>query len=721
MALTTVNITGTFNFPDATWSQYTKAEFHLSGYDTDTEVVVPKVTTVALGALGELDVDLWGNDDGLRGTVYRVNVVVYEDSGYSREVLRRDLGRIQIVGDGPVDIATLLDSPPVVPMSWYSVITQAEYDAAIQAVADAEEFALQAEAFGNPEFNTIAIMAAFDGFVDGQYVGVYSGYNGHIETFIYDAASTATADGALIVVAAAGGRLISTRKTLATVSGLLTGDLRGYETYTAGDIVEAGGFRYEVALAVVADNPIETAGGVKLYAIASATVQPEQFGHPGDTSVDALPYLDKASALAVSAGATLVLSAAYAVSAAWVWPEGLVVGGAGTISTRAGFNDNIIRCGDYGEGRGFRVVIPDGVNFDAVLLDKTGGDSVVALRGVTLKNLTISGGNSATHFALAITDSFRTSISDIDIRTSMNGVKVANIDSIFNYGNSTFSRVEVSMAAAGRIGWDIYGVAGTKNYNLMSFDYISAVTGLATGSTGIRIRNCSYMTFTNVDSEGAAISLDITGGVSGGAAAFSNVFTNGYFSDDVVVGSGAQKTTFVGGRVFGTVTDVGVSTLFLNFSDTSSTTVPVSLTNPVLTAPTVVGFVKTGPRFTPSGLTIDLRNQSGVTALKGTVVRIGGVDFGYQTASETLATWAGVVIEDTAVSTTGDVCVSGIVQIRATTAVTRGDYLKLGDGGNAGQVVTLGAVAPTGAEVLVGIAVETTGAAGLVHALLKQA
>jgi len=137
MALTTVNITGTFNFPDATWAQYTTAEFMISGYDTDAQVVVPGTISSTLGAGGSLSVNLWANDSGLRGTVYRVNIVVYDSSNYTKEVMRRDLGKIQIQASGPFDISSLLDLPATVPGFWHSTITQAEYDAAIAAASAA--------------------------------------------------------------------------------------------------------------------------------------------------------------------------------------------------------------------------------------------------------------------------------------------------------------------------------------------------------------------------------------------------------------------------------------------------------------------------------------------------------------------------------------------------------------------------------------------------------
>ena len=63
-------------------------------------------------------------------------------------------------------------------------------------------------------FDNISEMAAATGLIDGQFIAVNSGFNSTTETFQYNAASTATADGALIVTAAGMGvgRLISTRK-----------------------------------------------------------------------------------------------------------------------------------------------------------------------------------------------------------------------------------------------------------------------------------------------------------------------------------------------------------------------------------------------------------------------------------------------------------------------------------------------------------------------------
>lgn len=131
MVLNTVKITGTFNFPDASWTQHARAVFILSGFDTDTGVVTPDLVTVNLGPGGELDVDLWPNTAGLRGTIYRVYVDLFTDESYSKLIKRLDFGRIQI--SGPANIANLLDAPVLVPGFWYSTITLGEYNQAIDA------------------------------------------------------------------------------------------------------------------------------------------------------------------------------------------------------------------------------------------------------------------------------------------------------------------------------------------------------------------------------------------------------------------------------------------------------------------------------------------------------------------------------------------------------------------------------------------------------------
>ncbi|WPZ30791.1 hypothetical protein T8A63_07450 [Sulfitobacter sp. OXR-159] len=86
-------------------------------------------------------------------------------------------------------------------------------DSADAAAASAAQAAL----YDGPKFNTIALMAANDALTDGKQCVVWDGFNGEPETFVYDAASTVTADGALVVDAAGmgAGRLVSKRTVYA--------------------------------------------------------------------------------------------------------------------------------------------------------------------------------------------------------------------------------------------------------------------------------------------------------------------------------------------------------------------------------------------------------------------------------------------------------------------------------------------------------------------------
>lgn len=342
MALTTVNITGTFNFPDATWSQYTKAEFHLSGYDTDTEVVVPKVVSVTLGAGGELDVDLWGNDDGLRGTVYRVNVVSYEGSAYNREILRRDLGRVQISGDGPLDIATLLDAPVTVPEVWYSTITEAEYNAAIQAASDAATSAEQAEAFGNPSFNTIALMAAYEGAIDGQTVSVYDAFNGSREDFDWVAGGTLTADGAL-VVDGVGGQWVSNRTVYADWAEF-DSDPRSHDVGTSLSVEGLNG-AYTV---VTTGEDLTLSSGLKAVLLTFGRVTTHHFGGVGDRVADDTEALKAAISYCKAKGVPLRdrVDRWFRITD----PDGIWLGSANTTNPCRGVSTNIVIAVEGGRG-----------------------------------------------------------------------------------------------------------------------------------------------------------------------------------------------------------------------------------------------------------------------------------------------------------------------------------------------------------------------------------
>lgn len=129
------------------------------------------------------------------------------------------------------------------------------------------------------DFTSIANMAASTKLFDGQTV--YA--NG--EAFTYDAASMATADGALIVNATGMGvgRLISTRTKFNTVQELMA-DARPADFFAADTVFTVRNYSYTIGT-VPADHPFQTVGGIKLNPVGKF-VTPEMFGATGGDAVE---------------------------------------------------------------------------------------------------------------------------------------------------------------------------------------------------------------------------------------------------------------------------------------------------------------------------------------------------------------------------------------------------------------------------------------------------
>lgn len=269
MSLTTVKITGTFNFPDASWTQYARAVFRLSGYDTDGEIVTPSTVTSDLTSSGELDVDLWPNTEGLRGTIYRVSVDIYTDNSFSNLVRSVDFGKIQV--SEAADINTLLDTPVTVPGVWYSMLSEADYDAAIAARDDAEAARDKAQEWADKAEDS-PVETDPDQF-SAKHHALKSA--GSASASAASAAEAALYDG----------------PWLDDVAALLDDESLTYTagqpgTVVEGDIVRtrAEGFSYEVAASGAADHHVTTAGGVKLYVLvgANGVVNVDALGAKGD-------------------------------------------------------------------------------------------------------------------------------------------------------------------------------------------------------------------------------------------------------------------------------------------------------------------------------------------------------------------------------------------------------------------------------------------------------
>jgi len=253
MALSKSTITGRVPLPTDENLQFAELTFALSGLDTEGASVLPggvSTRAVLVGSDIPAGFELWQNTAGLRGTHYRVLArwTVKDRDGVRDQYA--DLGIIQVGSDPSYTLADLINNgvPPAIGTFW-SAITQAQYDAVIQAAADALASAVAAALYDGPRFGTIALMQAGTGFADGKFVRVDTGANGEQEGFVYDAASTLTADGALIVAATGmgGGRLISTRSVYASwaemdadVRALADSTVLTYNGYRA-ETVSSGG------------------------------------------------------------------------------------------------------------------------------------------------------------------------------------------------------------------------------------------------------------------------------------------------------------------------------------------------------------------------------------------------------------------------------------------------------------------------------------------------
>jgi hypothetical protein len=321
MTVTTVPITCDIGLADDSEFITARLDFILSGPDYDAasnDAIPAHVVSVDLDANGEGVANLWPVDLGVKNTKYSVTVVGSFTSNGTTKATSFSLGNIRPQSGTTPTLADLLAQESggvIVGSTIYATIADAVAAAVASAVAadvsanNATTAALAAGAeivtslpdpipangeivilqdatgsqvyevvggawvpkgwLTSPQFGTIAIMAAAARFADSDLVTVRSGFNGEPGTFRYDAGSALAADGSLVVdaVGMGVGQLVDTRKTLATVADLLTGDPRGYETYTAGDVVNAGGFRYEV---VSSGADLTTLGGVGLKVLPNA-------------------------------------------------------------------------------------------------------------------------------------------------------------------------------------------------------------------------------------------------------------------------------------------------------------------------------------------------------------------------------------------------------------------------------------------------------------------
>jgi hypothetical protein len=170
--------------------------------------------------------------------------------------------------------------------------------------------------------------------------------------------------------------------------------------------------------------------------------------------------------------------------------------------------------------------------------------------GWYLRDLLIYGGNSADYYALHISDTFDFLLQNLVMRVGSNGIFIENIADDYHYGNALVNLVEMSISS-NRTGWKIQG-ATTKSFNLMQFNYISVISGSSVGTVGLDIDNGNFLTFINADIEGVGVSIDL-------AKSQFITFINPYATLAVNIAADALNTTFVGGRLYGTITDACVT------------------------------------------------------------------------------------------------------------------------------------------------------------------
>jgi hypothetical protein len=174
-------------------------------------------------------------------------------------------------------------------------------------------------------------------------------------------------------------------------------------------------------------------------------------------------------------------------------------------------------------------------------------DDITSRHGWYLKDLLIYGGNSATYYAIRITDTFDFLLQNLVVRVGSNGIYIQNNNDVYNYGNALVNLVEVAIGAS-RTAWKIQGTA-THSFNLVQFNYISAISGSSVGNVGLDIDNGAFLTFINADIEGVGTGIDL-------ANCQNNVFINPYVNPCAInIAANAYNTVFVGGRLYGTITD----------------------------------------------------------------------------------------------------------------------------------------------------------------------
>lgn len=137
MPLSTINISGRVPLPNDGNPASCKVSFTLSGHDTDSvddATILPEPLEVEADGSGNISIDLWPNDRGIRNTWYSVQAKVPTTFSGTRQY---NLGLIQLVDGADVQLEDVLSVSP-------AASPAVDFTAA-QSAAKAEEWADKAE------------------------------------------------------------------------------------------------------------------------------------------------------------------------------------------------------------------------------------------------------------------------------------------------------------------------------------------------------------------------------------------------------------------------------------------------------------------------------------------------------------------------------------------------------------------------------------------------
>jgi hypothetical protein len=175
----------------------------------------------------------------------------------------------------------------------------------------------------------------------------------------------------------------------------------------------------------------------------------------------------------------------------------------------------------------------------------------------TIEDLTITGGTSATKYAIYLYAFGDVVIKNINMSISCNGM---GFEQTFGWGcgGLIVELIDIVLNSNNRVAYDIFSLVAGGYVNFCQFNYITCAGagGIGAGCIGLRIRNSQYMTFIHPCLETLDTSIYIEGQIAPGThSAQHNTFIGPWCGGAVVIKPFAFNTVFIGGILFGTVTD----------------------------------------------------------------------------------------------------------------------------------------------------------------------